>query len=77
MRSAKSLLKTGIFTNQRLNLAALVSILLMAGVLFIPPLTQIFGLTTLPLGMYGTGLTLALFPIAALELVKALGLIAK
>lgn len=77
MRSARSLLKTGIFTNKKLNLAALISLTLMAGVLFIPSLTRIFGLTALPAGMYGTGFTLALFPLAALELLKALGLIAK
>lgn len=77
MRSARSLLKTGIFTNKNLNLAALTSLTLMTSVLFIPPLTKIFGLTTLTLSMYGTGLTLALFPLAALELAKALGLIAK
>lgn len=77
MRSAKSLFRTGIFTNQKLNLAALTSIVLMACVLFIPPLSQIFGLTILPARMYGTGFALAFFPIVALELVKALGLIAK
>lgn len=77
MRSARSLLKTGIFTNKKLNLAALTSTLLMSCVLFIPPLAQIFGLTTLQPGMYGTGFTLALFPIAALELTKALGLTAR
>ncbi len=77
MRSAQSLFRTGIFTNRKLNLAALTSIILMACVLYIPFLSQIFGLTTLPAKMYGTGFALALFPIAALELVKALGLIAK
>lgn len=77
MRSARSLFQTGIFTNQKLNLAALTSIILMACVLFFPPLSRIFGLTILPAGMYGTGFALAFFPIAALELVKALGLIAR
>ena len=77
MRSAQSLFRTGIFTNRKLNLAAMTSIILMACVLYIPLLSQIFGLTTLPARMYGTGFALALFPIAALELVKALGLIAK
>lgn len=77
MRSARSLFQTGIFTNQKLNLAALASIILMACVLFFPPLSQIFGLTILPAGMYGTGFALAFFPIAVLELVKALGLIAR
>lgn len=77
MRSAKSLFQTGIFTNQKLNLAALASIILMACVLFLPPLSQIFGLTILPARMYGTGFALAFFPIIVLELAKALGLIAK
>ena len=77
MRSSRSLLKTGIFTNRKLNLAVLTSAILMACVLFIAPLSQIFGLTILTARMYGTGFTLAFFPIVALELVKALGLIAK
>lgn len=77
MRSSSSLLKTGIFTNRKLNFAVLASIILMAGVLLFPPLSRIFGLTTLPAGMYGTGFALAFFPIVVLELVKALGLIAK
>lgn len=76
MRSAKSLFQTGIFTNRKLNLAALASVVLMACVLFFPPLTQIFGLTTLTSAMYGTGFAMALFPVAVLELIKALGLIA-
>ncbi len=77
MRSARSLFSTGIFTNQKLNLAALVSVILMVCVLFFPPVSHMFGLTVLPPGMYGTGFAMAFFPVIMLELVKALGLTAK
>ncbi len=73
MRSSRSLFRTGFFTNRKLNLAALVSMLLMASVLFLPPLAYVFGLSVLSPGLYGTGFLLSLVPLGVLELVKALG----
>ena len=77
MRSARSLFQTGFFSNPKLNGAALISALMMAAVLFIPPLAYIFGLTMLTPQLYGVGVLLALVPLVVLEIVKALGLIAK
>lgn len=74
MRSNHSLFKIGFFTNHKLNWAALVSVLLMALVLFTPVKTA-FGLVTLPVWLYLTGLGLILVPIVIMECSKALGFI--
>lgn len=74
MRSEHSLFKIGFFTNHKLNWAALVSVLLMALVLFTPVKTA-FGLVTLPVWLYLTGLGLVLVPIVIMECSKALGFI--
>jgi Ca2+-transporting ATPase len=73
MRSNKSLFKTGFFTNRHLNLAALVSSLLMAIVLFVPPVSIVFDLlpvTEMPAHLYLIGLGLALVPLPVMELGK-------
>ena len=75
MRSDHSLFRIGPFTNRRLNAAALVSTILMVLVCFIPPVTNLFGLTRLPWMMYLKALGLALIPLPVLELAKAVGLI--
>ncbi len=72
MRSDQSLFRTGFFTNKKLNSAALVSIVLMGCVLFIPPLSYVFGLLSLTPKHYGIGLLLSLAPVGVLEVVKAL-----
>ena len=74
MRSEHSLFQIGPFTNHKLNWAALVSLLLVALVLF-TPLRIPFGLTVLPGKTYLMGFGLALIPILAMELSKAFGLI--
>ena len=74
MRSEHSLFKIGVFTNSKLNRAALVSALLVALVLFTPVKTA-FGLITLPGGLYLLGTALVIAPFAVMELSKALGLI--
>ena len=73
MRSERSLLKTGIFTNHKLNWAALASFLLVCLVLFTPVSTA-FGLIYLPTSLYIIGWSLALIPVLVMELAKALGL---
>ena len=74
MRSERSLFKTGIFTNHKLNWAALASIALVALVLF-TPLKTAFGLITLPAESYLIALGLILVPIVVMEISKACGLI--
>ena len=69
MRSGKSLFKTGPFGNKKLNLAALVSLVLVALVLFTPANT-FFGLVILPPPLYLLGIVLALVPVAVMELYK-------
>ena len=74
MRSESSLFKTGIFTNHKLNWAALASIALVALVLF-TPLKTAFGLITLPAESYLISLGLILVPVVVMEISKACGLI--
>lgn len=74
MRSHRSLFKIGPFTNRRLNGAAALSAILVGLVLF-TPLSVAFELVYLPPAMYLEGLGLAFVPLAAMELVKAVGLI--
>jgi len=75
MRSEKSLFKVGPFTNKNLNLAALASTLLVALVLFVPPVATVFELVALPYWLYLVGLGLSLVPFVVMELSKLLGLI--
>ncbi len=70
MRSTKSLLHTGIFTNRMLNGATLISLLLVSLVLFVTPVTTAFSLVTLTPELYLIGLFLSLVPIAVLEIYK-------
>lgn len=74
MRSEHSLFHIGVFSNVRLNQAALVSIVLVLLVLF-TPLSIPFGLVRLPVNLYLIGLGLILVPVVVMELSKALGLI--
>lgn len=74
MRSNRSLFKIGVFSNRKLNGAALSSLLLVALVLF-TPVRIAFGLIKLPGTAYLTGFLLALIPVAVMELAKAFGLI--
>lgn len=74
MRSEHSLFKIGLFTNHKLNWAALASIVLVLCVLF-TPLSVLFGLIRLPGKLYLIGLVLILIPVAVMEFSKAFGLI--
>ena len=74
MRSNHSLFKIGPFTNRKLNVAATISILLIALVLF-TPLSTAFSLVQLPAWLYLVGLGLSAAPILVMELAKAFGLI--
>ena len=74
MRSNRSLFKTGFFTNRKLNMAALISVLLVAAVVFTPA-AEAVGLIILPVWMYLTALGLILVPLLVMECSKAFGLI--
>ncbi len=72
MRSEHSLFKIGVFSNRMLNRAALVSVALVAAVLF-TPLRTAFGLLVLPGELYLQSLGLIFVPLPVMELSKALG----
>ena len=71
MRSKRSLFKIGIFTNHKLNWATLLSLVLVAIVLF-TPLSVPFGLITLPVELYLLGLGFAFIPVIVMEISKAI-----
>jgi Ca2+-transporting ATPase len=74
MRSSRSLFKIGFFSNSKLNLAATVSTLLMALVVF-TPVSIAFGLITLPTNLYWIALGLSFVPLVVMEIAKAVGLV--
>ena len=74
MRSDHSLFKIGLFTNHKLNWAALASIILVCLLLF-TPVRIAFGLVLLPWQLYLLGLGLILIPLLIMELSKVCGLI--
>jgi Ca2+-transporting ATPase len=74
MRSEHSLFHIGFFTNKKLNGAVLISVLLMALILF-TPLSVLFGIIHLPAKLYLISLGLILVPLVVMELAKATGLI--
>ena len=75
MRSFHSIFRIGVFTNRKLNGAALVSLALMALVLFIPPVAGAFGLVALSPVLYLIGIGLSLAPLIVMEIAKTLELI--
>lgn len=70
MRSERSLFKIGFFGNRRLNIAALISIALVAMVLF-TPISVAFGLIRLSSSLYLAALGLILAPLIITEICKA------
>ncbi len=70
MRSDRSLFKIGPFTNSKLNGAALISLALVALVLF-TPLHTVFSLMVLPAELYLIGAGLSLVPLVLTEIIKA------
>ena len=71
MRSDKSLFKIGFFTNKKLNIATLVSILLVCLILF-TPLRVAFGLIILPAKLYLIAAGLIIIPLIVMEFTKLL-----
>ena len=74
VRSDRSLFKIGFFGNKTLNNATLISVVLMALVLFTPVKTA-FGLITLTWPLYLIALGMIFVPFVLMELAKALKLI--
>lgn len=74
MRSDHSLFKIGVFTNKKLNMACLVSIVLVLLVVF-TPLKVLFGLIDLSIELHLIALGLIAVPVLVMELSKAFGLI--
>ena len=74
MRSDKSLFKIKPFSNKKLNLACLASVLMMALVLF-TPIRVAFELVILPWEMYFLGVGLSIVPLVVMEIAKLCGLI--
>ena len=75
MRSHFSLFKIGVFTNRKLDIAALISIALMALVTFVPPVADAFGLVSLDWVHYLIALGLSLLSVPLMELAKLFGLV--
>lgn len=74
MRSDHSIFKIGVFTNHKLNWSSLISVLLVALVLF-TPVRIAFGLVLLEPWLYLVALGLIVAPTIVMELSKALGII--
>ncbi len=73
MRSEKSLFKLGVFTNSTLNRSCLISLAVVALVMF-TPVRIAFGLDILPWYLYLLGLALSFVPLAVMEISKTFGL---
>ena len=69
MRSNKSLFKIGIFSNKNLNFAALISLALIALVIF-TPVRHAFEVATLPAHLYFIAFGLAFLPFFIMEIAK-------
>ena len=74
MRSDKSIFKIGVFTNSKLNWAALASMVLVLIVLF-TPVRIAFGLVILTPSLYLMAIGLIIIPTVIMELSKLIGLI--
>jgi hypothetical protein len=75
MFAVHSLFKIGPFTNKKLNLSALASVVLVLLVLFVPGLNAAFDLVILEWWKYLIGLGLVLVPLVVMEISKLFGLI--
>ena len=72
MRSKHSIFHIGVFSNRKLNIAAVAAIVLIAVVVF-TPVSIAFGLTYLPVRFYLAALALSLVPLPIMELAKIIG----
>ena len=70
MRSERSLFSSNPFGNGKLNLVTLISIALIAFVIFTPGVVTAFGMTYLPAWCYGVGIGFGFAPILLVEIYK-------
>lgn len=77
MRSSHSIFKIGVFGNKMLNIAAIVSLVMVSFVMLVPGVNDAFGMTYLPFWAYFIGIGFALVPVLVMELSKAFGIIKK
>ncbi len=76
MRSDHSLFRIGFFTNKKLNLSCLVSLILMIIVLF-TPVRIAFSLVLLPWELYMIGVALVITPLVVMEITKLISYLIK
>lgn len=72
MRTQQSLFSIKPFSNSYLNRAAVISVLLIAALVFIEPVAEIFSLTIMPLPLYFIALGMCLVPLPVVEAAKAI-----
>lgn len=77
MRSNDSLFRIGPFTNKKLNVAAMISTALIALVVFVPPISGVFGLISLPCHLILKAVGLAFVPLPVMEVAKLTGIVRK
>jgi len=70
MRSYHSLFKVGFFSNKYMVGASIASLLLIAIILFVPGLSNIFSLTIMPVKYYIISFCLAIIPVFVMETIK-------
>ena len=70
VRTSHSLFTINPFSNKYLLLAFLTSLLIVAAVLFIPPLTALFKLAPLAMSHLGIAVLLSISPLVVVELAK-------
>ena len=72
VRTSHSLFTINPFSNKYLLLAVLASLVIVAAVLFIPPLTALFKLSPLAVPHLGIAVLLSISPLVVVELAKLL-----
>lgn len=75
MRSDRSLFKIGPFSNKRMNVVALISVALIAFVMFIPGVNEAFGMMYVPWYGYAIAVAFSFVSVVVMEIVKAFGLV--
>ena len=70
MRSTRSLFAIGPFSNKKLVQAGIISTLMIAVIVFIPPIAKLFELVQMPWHMYLIAIGLAFVPIPVMEITK-------
>ena len=75
MRSDRSLFKIGPFSNRRMNLVALISVALIAFVVFVPGVNGAFGMVYVEWWGYLIAVAFSFVSVIVMEIVKAFGIV--